>query len=82
MLSLITETSTERVVHVQHKVEENSEGPHINFEPIYIISVNLWRHVVLGAKDSASDIILLFRKAEVSKLVALNKVIITGLSGS
>ena len=51
------ERLTERVVHVEHKVEKDSKGPHINFETINFVGEDLRRHVVLSSEHSAAYIV-------------------------
>jgi hypothetical protein len=59
---------TERELHVEHEEEQNSEGPHVDLEPIerrLVARKYLRRHKLFSSQDRPSDISLLFAEAEV-----------------
>ena len=73
---------TEGELHVEHKVEEDPEGPHVNFKAIHsdLSSCKYFRgHKLFSSEDSASYIGFLLAESEVCQFIALNRARLTYL---
>ena len=64
---------TEGIFNIEHEVEENPEGPHVNFVSIFISLVYFRGHKLFSAKDGASNVSLLFAEAKIGQFEHLHQ---------
>ena len=68
---------TVRKLHIEHKIEEHSKCPHVDFIAVYLVLENLRWHEILCAKNSSSYILYFFSESKLCQFIKLNNFICT-----
>ena len=54
--------------HVEHKIEKNSECPHIYFKTVNLVQIYFGWHVVFSTQNCSINILDLFGESEIRNL--------------